>query len=71
MLAFLQLLGTFVGNLFRSRRQLEIENLFLWHQLNIFTHAASYPSAPAIKAWMPPNERKSLLPAKHDFSGMH
>ena len=27
--AILQLLGTFVANLFRSRRQLEVENLFL------------------------------------------
>src|SRR5215813_2109335 len=35
MLAILQLLGTFVANLFRSRRQLEVENLFLGHQLNI------------------------------------
>src|SRR5215813_6949223 len=35
MLAILQLLGTFVANLFRSRRWLEVENLFLRHQLNI------------------------------------
>src|SRR5262244_3293152 len=35
MLAILQLFGTFVANLFRSRRQLEVENLFLRHQLNI------------------------------------
>jgi hypothetical protein len=35
MLAFLQLLGTFVANLFRSKRRLEVENLFLRHQLNI------------------------------------
>jgi len=27
MLAFLQLLGTFVANLFRSRRRLEVENI--------------------------------------------
>jgi hypothetical protein len=33
--AILNLLGTFVGNLFKSRRRLEIENLFLRHQLNI------------------------------------
>ncbi len=32
MLGFLQLLGTFVANLFRSRRRLEVENLFLRHQ---------------------------------------
>jgi len=35
MLAFLQLLGAFVANLFWSRRQLEVKNLFLRHQLNI------------------------------------
>src|SRR5262249_41116303 len=35
MLAFLQLLGAFVANLFGSRRQLEVKNLFLRHQLNI------------------------------------
>jgi hypothetical protein len=35
MLAILHLLATFVANLFRSRRRLEIENLFLRHQLNI------------------------------------
>jgi hypothetical protein len=35
MLAILPLLVTFAANLFRSRRQLEVENLFLRHQLNI------------------------------------
>jgi len=35
MLAILRLLMTFAANLFRSRRQLEVENLFLRHQLNI------------------------------------
>ena len=35
MLAIVHLLGTFVANLFRSRRRLEVENLFLRHQLNI------------------------------------
>jgi BON domain len=35
MLAILQLLGTFVANWFKSRRRLEVENLFLRHQLNI------------------------------------
>src|SRR5215831_9619552 len=35
MLAILQLFGMFVANLCRSRRQLEVENLFLRHQLNI------------------------------------
>jgi hypothetical protein len=40
MLAFLQLLGTFVANLFKSRRRFEIENLFLRHQLNIALRGA-------------------------------
>jgi hypothetical protein len=35
MLAILHLLGTFVANLFKLRRRLEVENLFLLHQLNI------------------------------------
>ena len=35
MLAILHLLMTFAANLFKSRRQLEVENLFLRHQLNI------------------------------------
>jgi transposase InsO family protein len=35
MLLIFQLLGTFVGDLIKSQRRLEIENLFLRHQLNI------------------------------------
>ena len=35
MLAILHLLGTFVVNLFKSQQRLEIENVFLRHQLNI------------------------------------
>jgi hypothetical protein len=35
MLAILYLLGTFVANLFKSRRRLEVENFFLRHQLNV------------------------------------
>jgi len=35
MVAILRLLTTFAANLFRSRRQLEVEKLFLRHQLNI------------------------------------
>jgi hypothetical protein len=35
MLAIVHLLGTYVANLFKSRRRLEAENLFLRHQLNI------------------------------------
>jgi hypothetical protein len=42
MLAYLQLLGTFVANLFRPRRQLEVENLFLRHQLNIALRGAPH-----------------------------
>jgi hypothetical protein len=42
MLAILHLLGTFVASLSKSRRQLEIENLFLWHQLNVAPSAARH-----------------------------
>ena len=42
MLAILHLLGTFVANLFRSRRRLEVENLFLRHQLNIALRRAPH-----------------------------
>jgi hypothetical protein len=35
MLAIVHLLGAYVANLFKSRRRLEAENLFLRHQLNI------------------------------------
>src|SRR4029077_6561869 len=35
MLSVLQLIGAFVADLFKSRRRLEIEKLFLRHQLNI------------------------------------
>src|SRR4030088_758870 len=35
MLAIAHLLGTYFANLFKSRRRLEAENLFLRHQLNI------------------------------------
>ena len=42
MLAILHLLGTFVVNLFRSRRRLEVENLFLRHQLNIALRRAPH-----------------------------
>ncbi|MGB8562470.1 MAG: hypothetical protein WCD83_03530 [Pseudolabrys sp.] len=35
MLAILYLLAMFVADLFKSRRRLEAENLFLRHQLNI------------------------------------
>src|SRR5262245_56965078 len=35
MLTILRLLATYVATLFKSRRRLEAENLFLRHQLNI------------------------------------
>jgi len=35
MLALFQLMGTFVADLFKPQRRLEVENLFLRHQLNI------------------------------------
>jgi hypothetical protein len=35
MLAILHLLVMFVADIFKSRRRLEAENLFLRHQLNI------------------------------------
>jgi len=57
MLAFLLLLGTFVANLFRSRRWLEVENLFLRHQLNIALRGAPHRlrfrgSDRALLVWM-------------------
>jgi len=42
MLACLQLLRMLVANLFRPRRQLEVENLFLRHQLNIALRGAPH-----------------------------
>ena len=42
MLAFFRLLVTFVVNPFRSRRRVEIENLFLRHQLNIALRRAPH-----------------------------
>ena len=47
LLAILHLLGTFVVNLFRSRRRIEVENLFLRHQLNI----ALRRTTPSAAAW--------------------
>jgi hypothetical protein len=35
MFAMIYLFGTFFVDLFKSRRRLEVENLFLRHQLNI------------------------------------
>src|SRR5438128_9893269 len=57
MLAILHLLGTFVANLFRPRRRLEVENLFLRHQLNIALRGAPHRprlrgSDRAVLVWM-------------------
>jgi hypothetical protein len=46
MLAFFRLLVTFVANPFRSRRRVEIENLFLRHQLNIALRRAPHRLRP-------------------------
>jgi hypothetical protein len=35
MFAIIHLLATFMADLFKSRHRLEVENLFLRHQLNI------------------------------------
>jgi hypothetical protein len=57
MLAILHLLGTFVVNLFRSRHRLEVESLFLRHQLNIALRRAPHRlplhgSDRALMVWM-------------------
>ena len=57
MLAILHLLGTFIANLFKSQRRLEVENLFLRHQLNIALRGAPHRlrlrgSDRALLVWM-------------------
>ena len=57
MLSTLYLLGTLVANLFKSRRRLEVENLFLRHQLNIALRRAPHRlrlrgSDRALLVWM-------------------
>jgi hypothetical protein len=57
MLAILHLLGTSVANLFKSPRRLEVENLFLRHQLNVALrraprHLRLRGSARALLVWM-------------------
>src|SRR5262249_43684438 len=42
MVAILRTLGMFVANVFRSRRRLQVENLFLRHQLNIALRGAPH-----------------------------
>jgi hypothetical protein len=55
MLAVLHLLGKFVINLFRSRRRLEVENLFLRHQLNIALRRAPH------RLWLRGSDRAVLV----------
>src|SRR5215472_11158543 len=56
MFAILHLLATFAGNLFKSRRQLEVENLFLRHQLTIALRRARrlrlHGSDRAVLVWL-------------------
>src|SRR5262245_4555725 len=57
MLTALNLLGTFVIDLLKSRRRLEVENLFLRHQLNIALRRAPHRlrlrgGDRALLAWM-------------------
>src|SRR5258708_9160182 len=57
MLAIVHLLGTYLANLFKSRRRLEAENLFLRHQLNIALRQGPPPlrlrgSDRALLVWM-------------------
>jgi len=57
MLAILRLLTTFAANLFRSRHQLEVENLFLRHQLTIALRSAPrrlrlHASDRAVLVWL-------------------
>jgi hypothetical protein len=47
MLAILHLLVMFVADIFKSRRRLEAENLFLRHQLNIGIEVSAASSAAA------------------------
>ena len=57
MFAILHALGIFVADLFKSRSQLETENLFLRHQLNIALRRAPprlrlHGSDRALLVWM-------------------
>jgi hypothetical protein len=42
MIALFHLIGIFIANLFKPRRQLAVENLFLRHQLNIYLRRAPH-----------------------------
>jgi hypothetical protein len=57
MVAILHLLATFVGDVFKSRRRLRAENLFIRHQLNIALRQAPrrlrlHSSDRALLVWM-------------------
>jgi hypothetical protein len=57
MFAIVHLLATFIADLFKSRRRLEVENLFLRHQLNIALRRAPErvqlrPGDRALMIWM-------------------
>src|SRR3981189_2112864 len=57
MFTIVYLFGTYVANLFKSRRRLEVENLFLRHQLNIVLRRSPQRlrlrgSARALLVWM-------------------
>jgi hypothetical protein len=57
MFAIVYLLATFIADLFKSRRRLEVENLFLRHQLNIILRRPSqrlrlWGSDRALMIWM-------------------
>jgi hypothetical protein len=57
MFAIIHLLATFIADLFRPPRRLEVENLFLRHQLNIALRGAPHHprlrgSDRALLVWM-------------------
>jgi hypothetical protein len=57
MFAIIHFLATFIADLFKSRRRLEVENLFLRHQLNIALRRAPrrlrlLASDRALMVWM-------------------
>jgi hypothetical protein len=65
MFAIILLLATFIADLFKSRRRLEVENLFLRHQLNVALQRAPQrlrlrASDRALMVWMT-RMRPSLL----------
>src|SRR6266446_5578749 len=59
MFAIIHLLATFIADLFKSRRRLEVENLFLRHQLNVAVRTANPQrlTATANRLILAPGER--------------